>query len=347
MFTLGKFNICFWCSPADTCFLSKGTSVCFSNTYPGSYKQWGCGASSTGTTVATSYTGMDSAMQLQIVMTGGLSTSSSAVSYSSAAATSSLPATTNTQTSANKASLTTTASQSSQAVTTRPSSPSSSPNSGGQATATESTSDSPNASPSSIVDSGNQLNTTASTNATSTGSSIDTKKSSAPIAPIVGGVVGGVAVFAGIVALCFICARRKWFNRIQRDQARLYSPANSHHNLHQTPPMGAVPPRHQTPPVHRTPGHSASAHSLPKTPKSAPHTPTHPTPAKSPKSTAHPKYHSPPHHSMASTAKSARPKGTFNKQGVFIPDAPAHSSKAASAHTGPAAGGRKKPAPRA
>ncbi|KAH9213237.1 hypothetical protein DL95DRAFT_447130 [Leptodontidium sp. 2 PMI_412] len=70
----------------------SGESVCYRNTYPGGYYQYGCGASQDATTVETSYEGQASDVLLQVVFTGvnfspfsaAASTTSSPASSSSA-----------------------------------------------------------------------------------------------------------------------------------------------------------------------------------------------------------------------------------------------------------------------
>ncbi|KAG4428086.1 hypothetical protein IFR05_016430 [Cadophora sp. M221] len=69
-------NVCGWIGgssavPANNGIYScSGESVCYRNTYPGGYYQYGCGASQDATTVETSYEGQASDVLLQVVFTG-------------------------------------------------------------------------------------------------------------------------------------------------------------------------------------------------------------------------------------------------------------------------------------
>ncbi|CZR56669.1 uncharacterized protein PAC_06558 [Phialocephala subalpina] len=213
---------------SDQVFTCRGTSLCYSNTYPGNYKQWGCGSSDWATNIATSYSGMAKDISLQIVTTGagsGATTtiseinsfSSSLVSQASTLATSSTP--TSQGTSATEA---TSGSQSF-----------------AQTSATSST-------PSTSASAGNTTSTSTSS------------KSTIPVAGIAGGVGGGIGAIALIAGLCIFGRRRGWFGKnSHRRSIQLHSNNPSTQALATHPDVPMNVPMTQVPRSH-TPAHTAA-----------------------------------------------------------------------------------------
>lgn len=207
---------------------SRGTSLCYSNTYPGDYKQWGCGSSDWATNVATSYFGMAEDVSLQIVTTG--SGSGSSTVSENAFPSSAFPSLVS-----QASTLVTSSSLTSQATSAAPASASES-----QGSAQTTTSSSV---PSASFAAGNTTSTSKST------------KSTIPIAGVAGSVVGGIGVIALIAGLCIFGRRRGWFDKNSHRrsiQLRSNNPSTQTLAQHQNVPMTQVSKNHV--PEYATPG---------------------------------------------------------------------------------------------
>lgn len=182
---------------------STGESVCYQNTYPGGYSQYGCGASSDIQHVATTYSGQDWNFQLNAIYT------------QVTLATSLLPNPTTSQSTALPTSLSTPSSSSSQSSsaksssehqTTSSASESRSTTASGPTTASTgiSTSTPTSTSPGTLV--GVQSGATI----TAVGDGSTGQSSQARAGIIAGSVVGGVGVIFAILALgCSVVRGRR------------------------------------------------------------------------------------------------------------------------------------------
>ncbi|RDW58798.1 hypothetical protein BP6252_13274 [Coleophoma cylindrospora] len=170
-------------------FTCRGTSVCYSNTYPGDYKQWGCGSSDWATDVETSYAGMAADISLQIVFTG------------SAAQGSGIQTTAVTTTQEAVAIIPTSSSSLSPQVAVETSS------SEGASPASASVLSSATSSSSSSTSTSTSSSSLSSSTNSPTSSAHVTSTSSVPVGAVAGGAVGGVALIALVAVLCFFRRR--------------------------------------------------------------------------------------------------------------------------------------------
>jgi len=176
--TLGKLDflhslVAFQVSSLTSHLRSQGASLCYLNTYPGDYEQWGCGSTDWATNIETSYSGMPANTSLQIVTTGNEPRISITSSTTTSSTTTSTPQVT---------SLTTTSRSESSSHTTA----------GFSTTSAFSSSSLP---------------------ATPVSSTSPSSKSSVPMAAVAAGAIGGIAAIAVIGGLCLFGKRKGWFHR--------------------------------------------------------------------------------------------------------------------------------------
>jgi cobalamin biosynthesis Mg chelatase CobN len=190
---------------------STGAAVCYQNTYPGAYYQYGCGASTDGQSVATTYSGQNYDFQLAVIYTQlSLATS---ISPASTLSTSSAPSSTSTLTSSTSTSTSTSTSPS----TSSPSSTSSSVNS----------SSASKSAPSSTTAS-SQLGAQSAPSSAANTIAATGQSSQGQTGIIAGSVVGGIGVIFAILALgCGLMRRRQK----KRAEERLRSIANKEKSL--------------------------------------------------------------------------------------------------------------------
>ncbi|KAL2066071.1 hypothetical protein VTL71DRAFT_2142 [Oculimacula yallundae] len=195
----------------------SGDAVCYRNTYPGGYYQYGCGASQDATSVETTYEGQASDLLLQVVFTGVNFSPFSAMATTTAA--SSSQSTSSSSLISSSSSLASSSSSSSSSSTTSASLSTSSASS----TTTES---------SALVAVAKATPPAESSSASATAEdSEDKKKSSENKGAIAGAVIGSVLGLAAIVGFALWCGRRRRNKRIDN---RAGSFVTQHHKS--TPP---------------------------------------------------------------------------------------------------------------
>jgi hypothetical protein len=236
-------------------FVSSGSAVCYQNTYPGNFYQWGCGSSNWATFVATTVNGNPKALPVQIVLTGNAAPAPQPTT---------IVGSTDTRTIVSTQVETKTAAPSTVTSAAAPSS-----------TSTTETSDSEIPSPPTILTSSRERATSASSEPTAAshtptttqlsspaisidpstsigGAGVSTLPSptpsssptsspgNLPIGTIVGGAIGGLALLFAILGFCFIGRRRGWFSSSDRNNQYNEQPQSMAH-------AGEGPPHYSMP----------------------------------------------------------------------------------------------------
>ncbi|PMD56207.1 uncharacterized protein K444DRAFT_665862 [Hyaloscypha bicolor E] len=170
-------------SDSENVYTCRGTSLCYSNTYPGSYKQWGCGSTNWATNIETSYSGMAADISLQIVTTGNGAGGSTVGSTAASSTIETLVSAT-------------------ESTTSTP-----------QVTSLAATLGSKESSHTTAGFSTTSAFSNSSLSATPASPTSPSSKSSVPMAAVAAGAIGGIAAIAMIGGLCLFGKRKGWFHR--------------------------------------------------------------------------------------------------------------------------------------
>ncbi|KAK0112686.1 hypothetical protein ONS95_014425 [Cadophora gregata] len=199
----------------------SGDDVCYRNTYPGGYYQYGCGASQDATSVETTYEGQASDVLLQVVFTGvNFSPFSAVASTTSASSSSPTSSSQSTSVVSSSSSLSSTTSSASSFTSTSSSSLSSSKSQTSSGSST-------------LATAGKATPASESSSSSATVES-ETSKNSENKGAITGAVIGSVLGLAAIVGFAL------WWGRRRRNKRKAHRAGSfiTQHNSGSPPTSG-------------------------------------------------------------------------------------------------------------